>query len=63
MKYIWIVMYGLIWFYVICDAIQSIRNNKGYFEIWFSDMSAFSFAWVIVNAIVLGAASFLMWLM
>ena len=63
MKYIWIVMYSLVWLYVICDAIQSIRNNKGYFEIWFSDMSAVSVAWVIVNAIVLGIASFLMWLM
>lgn len=66
MKYMWMVVYALVWIYVLCDAIHSVTINikvGADFEFWFDDMTPFSMAWTVVNLILITIISFVFWCM
>lgn len=65
MKYIWMVVYALVWIFVLCDGIHSVIINikdGEDFEFWFDDMTTFSAVWVLINLISITIISFVFWL-
>lgn len=64
MKYIWMVVYALVWIFVLCDGIHSVIINikdGEDFEFWFDAMAPFSILWTMVNLIVITIISFIFW--
>ena len=64
MKYIWIVVYALVWIFVLCDCIHSVIINimsGNDFECWFDDMTTFSAVWALLNLVWITIISFMFW--
>ena len=67
MKYIWIIVVGIIWLGVLFDVFKSIKysiKRLGCIDIeyclWI--VGDFTKAWIIFNVILLTICSFMLWI-